>query len=33
MAHHFIKTRACISTVPASKSAKLSVEFPTDLHW
>ena len=25
--------RACISTVPASKSAKLSVEFATDPHW
>ena len=25
--------RACISTVPASKSAKLSVEFATDPYW
>ena len=25
--------RACISTVPASKSAKLSVDFATDPHW
>jgi aerobic-type carbon monoxide dehydrogenase small subunit (CoxS/CutS family) len=25
--------RACISTVPSSKSAKLSVEFATDPHW
>ena len=25
--------RACISTVPASKSAKLAVEFATDPHW
>jgi hypothetical protein len=25
--------RACISTVPASKSAKLNVEFATDPHW
>ena len=25
--------RACISTVPPSKSAKLSVEFATDPHW
>ena len=25
--------RACISTVPPSKSAKLTVEFATDPHW
>ena len=25
--------RACISTVPASKSAELAVEFATDPHW
>ena len=25
--------RACISTVPPSKSAKLNVEFATDPHW
>ena len=25
--------RACISTVPASKSGKLTVEFATDPHW
>ena len=25
--------RACISTVPTSKSAKLTVEFATDPHW
>lgn len=25
--------RACISTVPASKSGQLSVEFSTDPHW
>ena len=25
--------RACISTVPASKSAKLRVEFAADPHW
>ena len=25
--------RACISTVPPSKSAKLTVEFATDQHW
>jgi len=25
--------RACISTVPASKSAKLTVEFATDPTW
>ena len=25
--------RACISTVTASKSAKLNVEFATDPHW
>ena len=27
------KVRACISTAPASKSAKLAVEFATDPHW
>ena len=25
--------RACISTVPASKSGQLRVEFATDPHW
>ena len=25
--------RACISTVPPSKSGQLSVEFATDPHW
>lgn len=25
--------RACISTVPGSKSGQLSVEFSTDPHW
>ena len=25
--------RACISTVPPSKSAELTVEFATDPHW
>ena len=25
--------RACISTVPPSKSAKLTVEFASDPHW
>jgi len=25
--------RACISTIPPSKSAKLTVEFATDPHW
>ena len=25
--------RACISTVPPSKSAKLTVKFATDPHW
>jgi len=25
--------RACISTVPASKSATLTIEFATDPHW
>ncbi len=25
--------RACISTVPASKSGQLTVEFATDPHW
>ena len=33
MAHHIIQDRTCISTVPASKSAKLSVEFATDPQW
>ena len=25
--------RACISTIPPSKSAKLTVDFATDPHW
>ncbi|WP_392350037.1 2Fe-2S iron-sulfur cluster-binding protein [Parasynechococcus sp.] len=25
--------RACISTIPGSKSGQLSVEFSTDPHW